>query len=218
VNELLLGAATAFWLGILTSLSPCPLASNLAAISFVSRRLDSPRLTFLAGLLYTAGRALAYTVLGVLLVTSLLSAPFISSFLQTWLNKLLGPVLIVTGLFLLEWLRLDTGGQEISQAFEARVEAWGLGGALALGVLFALTFCPVSAALFFGSLVPLALKVNSGVLLPAVYGVATGLPVLIFAVLLACGAAWVGKAYQTVTGLEKWGRYATGTVFILVGV
>ena len=218
MTELLLGIASAFWLGILTSISPCPLATNIAAISFVGRRVESPSKVFLAGLLYTAGRTLTYLVLGVFLVFSLLSAPYVSHLLQKYMNKALGPLLILVGMVLLELISVSFSGSAVSEKMQKRVEVLGMWGALLLGVLFALSFCPVSAALFFGSLIPLALRCESAVILPSAYGIATGLPVLVFAVLIATGAKCVGQAYNKIVPVEKWARRITGAIFILVGI
>ena len=218
MGEWLLGTASALWLGILTSVSPCPLATNITAISYVGRRVKSPQQVFLAGVLYTLGRSLTYVVLGVLLVSSILSTPYVSNVLQKYMNKLLGPILILVGMFLLEMLRINLPGSGIGEGMQRRVEAWGIWGSAALGVIFALSFCPVSAALFFGSLVPLAIKSGSGVLLPSLYGVGTGLPVLIFAVLIALGAHAAGRAFDMLASIERWARRGTGVIFIIVGI
>lgn len=211
-------AASALWLGILTSLSPCPLATNITAISFVGRRTGSPARILLTGLLYTSGRALVYIAIAALLVTSVMSSSAVSLTLQIWMNKLLGPILILVGMVMLGLLRLRFRGRGMSGQMQHRVERWGLFGALALGMLFALSFCPVSAALFFGSLLPLAVKHNSGVVLPFLFGVGTAIPVVIFAVILAFGARWLGKAFERLTILERWMRVFTGAVFIAVGI
>ena len=129
MGEWLLVGASALWLGILTSISPCPLATNVAAISFVGRRVGNPRQVFVAGLLYTLGRSLAYLVLGALLVGSLLSVPHVSYALQKYMNKILGPVLILVGMFLLEMLSINISGSGIGEAVRRRVEAWGVWGA-----------------------------------------------------------------------------------------
>jgi cytochrome c-type biogenesis protein len=218
MSSLPLAALSALWFGILTSVSPCPLATNITAISFVSRRTGSPRGVLLSGLLYTLGRALVYTAIGVLLVLSLLSAPTVSLTLQTWMNKLLGPLLILVGVMLLGLLRISFRGRGVNERLQRRVERWGLLGALGLGALFALSFCPVSATLFFGSLLPLAVKHGSGVLLPFIYGIGTAIPVVIFAIVLAFGARWLGKVFERVTQMERWMRAATGVVFIGVGI
>ena len=212
------GLVTALWLGILTSLSPCPMAANLAAVSFVGKRVGSPRRVLWAGGLYTLGRMMSYAVLGVLLVQSLLSAPQLSYFLQKYMNRALGPVLIFAGLVLLEIIRFRMKGSGVGEKMQKRVEAMGLGGAFLMGAVFALSFCPVSAALFFGSLLPLCLEARSGLMLPSVYGFGTGLPVLLFAFLLALGAGWVGKAFDKLTAFEKWARRVTGAIFVLVGI
>lgn len=158
MSSLAMAAASALWFGILTSVSPCPLATNITAISFVSRKTGSPVGVLLTGLLYTVGRALVYVAIAMLLVTSLLSAPAVSLTLQMWMNKLLGPILILVGMVMLGLVRIRFRGRGMSERLQHRVEGWGLLGALALGMLFALSFCPVSATLFFGSLLPLALN------------------------------------------------------------
>jgi cytochrome c-type biogenesis protein len=218
MSGLAVAALSALWFGILTSISPCPLATNITAISFVGRRTGSPRGILLSGLLYTIGRALVYTAIGVLLVMSLLSAPTVSLTLQVWMNKLLGPILILAGMVMLGLLRVSLRGRGMSQRLQQHVERWGLLGALGLGALFALSFCPVSATLFFGSLLPLAVKHGSGILLPFVYGIGTAIPVVVFAIVLAVGARWLGKLFERVTRVERWMRTATGIVFLGVGV
>jgi len=218
MTTLVLAIASAFWLGVLTSISPCPLATNIAAISFVGRRLQSPRLVLAGGLLYTLGRALAYGILGALLVTSLLSAPVLAQVLQKYLNQILGPLLIVIGMFLTELLTFGGRGGGMFAGLQERVARHGIFGALALGFLFPLSFCPISAALFFGSLIPLAVANESGVLLPVVYGVGTGLPVLGVALVVALGAKSIGTAFQKLSAFERWARPVTGAVFILVGI
>jgi cytochrome c biogenesis protein CcdA len=216
--EGLVGLASALWLGVLTSVSPCPLATNVAAMSFVGRRLASPRAVLASGLLYTLGRALTYAVLGGLLVASLLNAPVVSSLLQKYMNKLVGPLLIVVGVFLLELVGLPRGRGGVAEALQGRVERAGVWGAGLLGVVFALTFCPVSAALFFGSLLPLAVKEQSSVLLPLVFGVGTAVPVLAFALLIAGGATSLGRVFDQVARVERRARQATGVLFVVIGV
>ena len=217
MDAIVLGLASAFWLGILTSISPCPMAANAAAISYVSRRITNPYLVFMTGLFYTLGRTAVYVLLGAVLVYSLLSAVSISYYLQKYLNMFLGPVLIIVGLVLLDLVKLNIGGPAIGEAVGKRLERTGLCGAAMLGALFSLSFCPVSAALFFGSLLPLALKANSFVLIPAAYGIATGLPVLVFSVALALGAQTVSKVFNRLLSIERKVRILTGVIFVLVG-
>ncbi|MBL7064318.1 MAG: sulfite exporter TauE/SafE family protein [Anaerolineae bacterium] len=218
MGEWLLGTATALWLGILTSISPCPLATNIAAVSFVGRRVGRPRQVLLAGVLYTLGRSLTYLALGMLLVGSILSAPQISHVLQEYMNKIIGPILILVGMFLLEMLQINLSGPGISEVMQRRVETWGVWGAGVLGIFFALSFCPVSTALFFGSLIPMAIMRGSGVLLPSLYGVGTGLPVFVFALLIALGTRSVGKVFDKLAQIECWARRFTGIIFIVIGI
>lgn len=218
MGDYFFAAASALWLGILTSISPCPLATNIAAISFVGRRVESPRQVVASGALYTLGRTVTYVVLGSALVFSLLSAPHLSMFLQKYMNKLLGPVLIVVGMFLLDLLQVSWGGSGFGARLESRAGKMGMWGAFLLGVGFALSFCPVSAALFFGSLLPLAVRNDSAVMLPTVYGIGTALPVVVFALVVAFGAHSLGKVYDNVTRIARWARRITGVVFVGVGI
>jgi cytochrome c biogenesis protein CcdA len=218
MESLPLALAGAAWLGLLTSISPCPLATNIAAVSFVARHVGSPRRALLAGMVYAAGRALAYMALGMLLVRGLLAAPGLSQILQKQLNLLMGPLLIVVGLVLLDLVSLPALRVGGGAGLRERAGRLGLWGAGLLGLIFALSFCPTSAALFFGSLLPIALQHQSGLLLPAVYGLATGVPVLLFAALIALGAHRLARTFDQVTVFELWARRGTGLLFVALGL
>jgi cytochrome c-type biogenesis protein len=153
-----------------------------------------------------------------LLVWSLLSAPRVSLVLQRTMNKALGPILIVVGVLLLGVLPIRLPSSGLAQRIGQRIAKWGPLGALLLGALFALTFCPVSAALFFGSLLPLAIEQHSPLLLPALYGVGTGIPVLGFALVIALGGQSLGRVFGKLSQIERWARWLTGGVFIGVGI
>ena len=219
MDSLLLASASALWVGILTSISPCPLATNIAAISFLGRGTEhTPRMLLSAGL-YTAGRMVVYIALAAMIVAGLYSIPALSDFLQTRINTILGPVLILTGMVVLELIPLPSFGKGSDAGrLQAFVEKRALVGAALLGMAFALSFCPVSAALFFGSLIPLAASQQSPALLPALYGIGTALPVVAFALILAFGSRQVGRAFNALTVIERWARRITGVVFIGAGI
>ncbi|MDZ7860362.1 MAG: aromatic aminobenezylarsenical efflux permease ArsG family transporter [Candidatus Krumholzibacteriota bacterium] len=218
MDSYIVALGSAVWLGILTSISPCPMATNIAAISFIGRRVENPRKVLASGLLYTLGRMLTYLVLGILIVASILSIPELAMFLQKNMNKFLGPILIVVGMFLLEMISFDLMRSDIGSRMQGRAERFGIWGAALLGLLFALSFCPVSAALFFGSLIPLAVEHNSAVVIPSVYGAGTALPVIVFAFVIAISARMVGVMFNKLKTFEKWARRVTGVVFILLGI
>jgi cytochrome c biogenesis protein CcdA len=217
VVELLAAAGTALWLGVLTSISPCPMATNVAAVSYIGRTVMAPGRVVWTGVLYAAGRMLAYVAVGALLVFSLLSAPVLSHALQKYMIRALGPLLAVAGVLLLEWVPLRLPQFSIGVGMQERLGRWGAAGGALLGFLFALTFCPISAAIFFGSLLPLALEVRSSILLPSLYGLGTALPVVAFAVLLATSAGAVGRTFDRIGRIEKVARLATAIVFLAVG-
>jgi cytochrome c biogenesis protein CcdA len=216
--EIFLSLASALWLGILTSISPCPLASNVAAISFLSKKITHPVLVFISGLAYTLGRMVSYTILGWIIISSLLSVPQVAQFLQKYMGKALGPLLIITGLILLEIITIRLPGTSLSQKHQSRLVESGAPGAFLLGFIFALAFCPISAALYFGSLIPLAINSKGGIVLPFIYGIGTGLPVLVFAVAIALGATSLSRWFHRITRLEYYTRKITGAIFIIVGL
>lgn len=219
MSGFLFGAVSAMWLGILTSISPCPLATNIAAISFIGNRLGSTRRVIWSGFLYTTGRMIAYLALGILTVAGIMSIPGVSNFLQQYMSKLLGPLLVIVGIVLLELIHINiSGGASSSGKIQKAAERSGIWGAGLLGILFALSFCPISAALFFGSLIPLSVRHNSILMLPSLYGLGTGLPVMVFAILIALGTQAVGKAFNMLTRIEWWARRITGVIFVAVGI
>lgn len=219
MNESISAIAAAAWLGLLCTISPCPMATNIAAISFLGRKVGSVGAVLSAGFLYTLGRVLTYAFLGILLVNGFTAAPELSNGLQKYMDLLMGPLLILVAMVLLGLINLKpSSGSKLGEFLRTKTEGMGICGAFFLGILFALSFCPTSAALFFGSLVPLAIKLESGILLPAIFGVATGLPVLLFAFLLAFSANKVGKVYNHLAKFEVWAQRITGAVFLIVGI
>lgn len=215
--SLLAAIALATWLGVVTSISPCPLATNIAAVSFLARRLESRRRAVWGVAAYAGGRAVAYAAIGLIVAWGLAAAPAASQFLQTFLQPFLGPLLIAVALVLLGWipLRLDFGPARPGST-EGLADR-GLPGAFLLGALFAVTFCPISAALFFGSLMPLALASNATLLLIVAYGFATALPVAVLALLVVLG---VGSAARVMNDVQRWQRrvqVVTAWVILAVG-
>jgi len=216
--EILAAIISALWLGVLTSISPCPLATNLAAVAFLSNNQGRPGRAIVGGVLYSAGRVVAYVGLALLLLQSIFSVPQASQFLQKYMNQILGPLLILAGVLLLELLPLSFGGIGFSGRTQEKFKKMGLTAAPLMGVLFALSFCPGSAAIYFGSLLPLATKWQSAWLLPGIYGIGTALPVLVFAIMLARGAGSLGKIINRTQMIGKWAKLLTGVLFIMVGV
>jgi cytochrome c-type biogenesis protein len=234
----LLYIAAALYLGLATSISPCPMATNIAAISYVGRRVGNSRWVLAAGLLYVMGRCVAYTTLAVLLTTTAMSIPAVSLFLQKYMYLALGPIFLLLGMFLVGLITFG-GGMAMSQRMQKRIDAMGVWGALALGALFAMAFCPVSAGWFFGLIalllgsecgavtaalarigwtLPTASLPGGAVVLPLVYGVGTAVPVLLVAFLLAFSAQSVGKTFNVLAKTEWWTRQITGWGFVLAGV
>lgn len=208
---------TAFILGLMTAISPCPLATNISAIGFISRDLENRRRVFIKGLVYTLGRAVSYTGLGVILFLGA-SKMKVSLLFQGWGEKLLGPLLILIGIFMLDFVRIKFpvfSGVTEKIGERSKRSYWGT---LLLGMVFAMAFCPYSAVLYFGMLIPVTIASASGLYLPIVFAIATGLPVIIFAWLLAYAVGNVGKLYNRIKVFELWFRRIVAVVFILAGI
>jgi len=208
---------TALILGLMTAISPCPLATNISAIGFISRDIENRRRVFYKGLVYTLGRAITYTGLGVILYLGA-SKMNITMFFQGWGEKLLGPLLIIIGLFMLDFIKIKLPG------FSGLTEKMGehskrsYWGALLLGMVFAMAFCPYSGVLYFAMLIPMTISSVSGLYLPLVFAIATGLPVIIFAWLIAYAVGNVGKLYNRIKTFELWFRRIVAVLFIAVGI
>ncbi len=215
--EFLFALISAIGLGILTSISPCPLATNIAAVSFLSKKIHHPRWVFLSGIAYTLGRMMTYAVIGTVIIFSLVGVPTVANFLQKYMNTLLGPILIVVGLFLLDIIKINFSGCTISHQQQNKLAGRGLFGSFALGVVFALSFCPIAAGLFFGSLIPLALGSRFGIIFPFFYGIGTGLPVMVFALGIALGLRSTARWFKQVARAEVYIRKMTGIIFLIVG-
>lgn len=209
---------SAFLLGILTSISPCPLATNITAIAFISKDLNSAKKTFFSGLFYTLGRAISYTVLATLIYFGLSSFD-IARIFQGWGDKILGPILIVIGLIMFGVIKISlSGGNNSLEKIKLALAKKGYLGSLLLGIIFALAFCPYSGVLFFGILIPLILSSSGGLLLAPIFSLGTGLPVIIFSLIIAFSLKAVSKSFKTVQGLEKILRYVVASLFILAGI
>lgn len=210
------GALTAFILGLMTAISPCPLATNISAIGFISRDLSNRNRVFISGLVYTLGRAISYTAIGVILFFG--ASKFdVTRLFQGWGEKLLGPVLILIGLFMLDFIRIKIPGFNLAERMENR-KGRGFWSTLLLGIVFALAFCPYSGVLYFGMLIPITIASPTGLFLPVIFAIATGLPVIIFAWLLAYAVGNVGQTYNRLKSFEKWFRRVVAVLFIGVGI
>jgi cytochrome c-type biogenesis protein len=211
-------AITAFLLGILISISPCHLATNLTAIAFISKDIKKPGYVILSGLFYTLGRGISYTILSILIYIGI-SSYNISNIFQGWGDKILGPIMIIIGLIMLNVIKISFVKND---ARIERIKLWlsnkGYLGSMVLGMLFALAFCPYSGILFFSVLIPLIISSRGGLMLALIFSLGTGLPVILFSALLAFSMKTINKTFDIVKNIEKWMRCGVSIVFILVGI
>jgi len=208
---------TALILGLMTAISPCPLATNITAIGFIGKDIENRNRVFYNGLVYTLGRAVSYTLLAVIIFLGV-DQFAVSGIFQRYGEKIIGPALIVIGLFMLDVLKIKFPGLgNITRRFEEKgtKNYWDV---LLLGVLFALAFCPYSGVLYFGMLLPITISSASGLYLPVVFAIATGIPVIIFAWLIAYTISGVGALYNRIKTFEIWFRRVIAVLFIGVGI
>jgi len=208
---------TAILLGLMTSISPCPLATNITAIGFISKDIDNRNRVFLNGLFYTLGRAITYTSIAFVIYLGADQFRF-SGFFQRYSEKIIGPLLIIIGVLMLDVVRIKFPGLSgLTSRMEKR-KSWRFIDALLLGMVFALAFCPYSGVLYFGMLIPMTVASASGLYLPVLFAIATGIPVILFAWLLAYTVSGIGGVYHKIKIFELWFRRFIAVLFIIVGI
>lgn len=208
---------TALLLGLLTAISPCPMATNITAIGFIGKNIDNKRHVFVSGLIYTLGRVCAYTLLATIIFFG--ADQFkLSTFFQTYGERFIGPLLLIVGVLMLDVVKingLSFNGFTERMSSKGRTSHWQV---FLLGMIYAMAFCPYSGVLYFGMLIPLTLSSSSGLMLPAVFAIATGIPVIVFAWLISYTVSGVGKLYNGLKHFEKWFRKIVAILFIAVGI
>ena len=208
----------AFFIGLMTAITPCPLATNITAIAYTSKRIQNSKHTLAVGFLYTLGRMLTYVAIASLIVWIGVNTQTISLFLQKYGERMLGPLLILIGVVMLDIIKFNflKENKQITKLKE-KLANKGFLGAFLLGVIFALAFCPFSAVLFFGMLIPLALKAGDAIIIPSIFAFATGLPVIIFSFILVHSMSKIGNIMNKVQTFEKWTRKIASIIFLAVG-
>ncbi len=209
---------TAFLLGVMTSISPCPLATNITAVAFISKEIKESKKVLLNGLMYTLGRGVTYTFIAVLMYSGF-SAFNLQAVFQKWGDKILGPFLIITGLFMLDIIEINLDlGNKYTEKIQNKLKEKGYLGSLLLGALFALAFCPYSGVMFFGMLIPLIISTNNPLFAPLLFSIGTGLPVIVFSFIIAFSAKKIGTVFNSVKKVEVWIRKIAGVVFVFAGL
>jgi len=208
---------TALLLGLMTAISPCPLATNITAIGFISKDIENRNRVFLNGLFYTLGRAITYTGLALIIFLGVDQLKF-SGFFQRYGEKFIGPLLVVIGLLMLDIVKIKFPGLTRLTSGMQNKQKWSYFDAILLGLVFALAFCPYSGVLYFGMLVPMTVSSASGLYLPIVFAIATGIPVILIAWVLAYTVSGVGGIYNKIKAFELWFRRIIAVLFIVVGI
>lgn len=208
---------SALVLGLMTAISPCPLATNITAVGFIGKELENRNRVFINGLLYTLGRAISYTAIALVIYFGADQFKF-SGFFQLYGEKVLGPLLIVIGLFMLDLIKIKFPGLSRLTSRMENKSSFGYFDSILLGMIFALAFCPYSGVLYFGMLIPMTITSASGLWLPFVFAIATGIPVVIFSWILAFSVGSIGGIYNKVKNFESWFRKVVALLFVAVGI
>jgi cytochrome c-type biogenesis protein len=208
---------TAMVLGFMTAISPCPLATNITAVGFISKDIENRNRVFLNGILYTLGRAFSYFGIAFIMFLGADRLKF-SGFFQQYGEKIIGPLLLIIGLFMLDVLKIKFPGLSGLTSGMERKKRWGYLDVILLGIVFALAFCPYSGVLYFGMLIPMTISNASGLYLPVIFAIATGIPVIIIAWILAYAVSGLGSAYNKIKSFEIWFRRVIAVLFIVVGI
>jgi len=209
----------AFFIGLMMAITPCPLATNITAIAYVSKKINNKRNALLTGLVYTLGRMFTYVILASLIVWFGVNTQGISLGLQKYGERILGPLLMIIGIVMLDVIKINVfKGNSNLEVLKEKLARKGLLGGFFLGIIFALAFCPFSAVLFFGMLLPLALKTGDAVIIPSIFALATGIPVILFSLVLVYSVSKLGSILNKVQTFERWMRRSVAMVFILVGL
>ena len=207
-------------LGLQTAISPCPLTLNITAIAYLGRSQN----VWFAGLLYAFGQVLAFLGITILILgLPLFSGDQVTRFLASTLHALLGPLLILIGMMLSGLIRFSLPSWE-GQTIQHITDRFGKWSALPLGIMFALAFCPTTAATFLAMLTLTAERMTvSGttiplITLPVIFGLGTSLPILFFAGIMSTQRQSLDRIFQKITGIERPARWFTGGIFILAGL
>jgi cytochrome c biogenesis protein CcdA len=203
----------------MTAISPCPLATNITAIAYASKKIDNSKHTIIVGILYTLGRMLTYVLIASAIVWFGLNTQSIALTLQKYGDKILGPLLLIVGIIMLDVIKINfLKTSDKLNKLKEKLASKGFLGSFLLGVIFALAFCPFSAVLFFGMLIPIALKAGDGLIIPSVFAFATGLPVIIFSFILVYSISKLGNIMNKIGIFEKWMRKIVSIIFIIAGL
>jgi cytochrome c biogenesis protein CcdA len=214
-----IGIIAAFFIGLMTAISPCPLATNITAIAYASKKIDNSKHTIIVGILYTLGRMLTYVLIASAIVWFGLNTQSIALTLQKYGDKILGPLLLIVGIIMLDVIKINfLKTSDKLNKLKEKLASKGFLGSFLLGVIFALAFCPFSAVLFFGMLIPIALKAGDGLIIPSVFAFATGLPVIIFSFILVYSISKLGNIMNKIGIFEKWMRKIVSIIFIIAGL
>jgi len=209
---------SALLLGLITAISPCPLATNITATAYISKNITNKKKVFLNGIIYALGRGFSYTLLGFLFYFGANQFHY-KKFLMLNGEKFLGPLLIILGLVMLNILKFNfLGKSNLQNKLSEKFRDKGLLGSFLIGIVFALAFCPYSGALYFGALIPMTITSAKGLYLPIIFAFGTALPVIVFTYLLAFTVGKVSSFYTKIAKIEKMMRLVAGVVFILSGL
>jgi len=212
MNEVLFSIVGCFILGTLTTLHPCPIATNVAAISMLTGWSNRGRKVLWIYVSFISGYLTSYLFLSTIISTGILTIPIVNDFLHSIFSIFLGPLLILVGMLIADLLNLNRFYKgSLLRWIENR--KWSGIYAFPMGILIGLSFCPATAAIFFGILIPLAIQQDQTILFPLVYAAGAGLPLVVI--------GWVIYRGILISISKKWQKripQLTGWVMIIIGI
>ncbi len=208
---------SAFLLGLMVAVGPCTMTANISAIGYIARDISNQGRVFLNGFIYTLGRGISYTIVGFLFYFG--ASQFeISAFLQIWGEKIFGPLLILIGFFMFDFINISIPGFGFQTEKMEKKPNTQFFDVLLLGIVFALAFCSYSGVLYFGMLIPMTISSARGLYLPMIFALATGIPVIVFSWIIAFSIKSIGKVYNKIKAFEYWFRRVVAVLFIGIGI
>lgn len=217
---------TAFLLGLFASINPCQLAINVSALTWLFGRKETKERQRQTGLIYLIGRFVAFFVLGWVCVWAIsyfgirLSASKLMSLdsIYSWVEVLLPWLLMVVGLFFFYrafHVHKHDGSCHNSSQVIHRGRRYG---SFWLGVILAFLFCPESAVVFFGMMVPLGAATSVSWSVPLIYALSSLIPFVLLLWMVHHANAFVNRYEDRVARIQVWVNAFLGFLFIMLAV
>ncbi|MCK1998340.1 sulfite exporter TauE/SafE family protein [Psychrobacillus psychrodurans] len=205
----------ALLLGLIGAVAPCQLTGNMSAITFYGNRTVQMKSNWGEIVSFIAGKVVVFSLIGML--AWMFGQSFETKMTEYFpiFRQLIGPLMIVTGLVLIGILKLVFLNR--LSTYIPMVLKEGKFGSFMLGASFSLAFCPTMFVLFFVWLMPTVVSTSYGFILPAAFGIATSIPLILLFVFI-----WLFDAKRLImkNSMKIGGiiQKIAGVILIIIGV